>query len=109
MASTPWSTCEISTIWRPATPPWALMSATTAFIVFSASPISGARCCELSCDRSAEIIEILMVWAVIPTVLPPPALVLPVAAPEPAGLAVHATASRHALATRAPIDAASAS
>ena len=31
---------------RPATPPWALMSATTAFIVFSASPISGARCCD---------------------------------------------------------------
>ena len=60
MASAPLSTCETSSIWRPATPPWALMSATTAFIVVSALPISGARFCSVSWARSAEIIEILI-------------------------------------------------
>ena len=53
-------------------PPCALMSATTAFIVSSALPISGARFCSVSSARSAEIIEILIVSSVSPTVFPDP-------------------------------------
>jgi hypothetical protein len=48
------------------------MSATTAFNVASALPISGARFCSDSCERSLEISEILIDVSVIPVVLPAP-------------------------------------
>ena len=104
MASVPLSTWETSSIWRPATPPLALMSATTAFMVVSALPISGARFCSVSWDRSAEIIETLTVVSVRPTVLPTPspepATVVSVAEPPSVVLAVQAAANRQARTTK---------
>ncbi len=92
-------------ICRPATPPWLLMSATTAVIVLAASPISGARCWEVSWDRSAEIIETLMVVAVMPTVLraPPPVPLTLAVGPASllADLAVHAPSNMHTTASKA--------
>src|SRR5581483_10121144 len=41
----------------PATPPWALMSAATAFATLPGSPMSGARCCWVRIERSAVISE----------------------------------------------------
>ena len=52
-ASAPSITWETSSICRPATPPFSLISATTASAWSLAMPISGARFCSDSADRSA--------------------------------------------------------
>src|SRR4051812_10680699 len=48
----------VSASWLPATPPFALMSSTTAFATLVGSPISGARCCSVRNERSAVMSEI---------------------------------------------------